>query len=990
MTHTRFSRTRLATSLSVILSAMATTPLYAQEAAQDEQAEDSFEVIQVSGIRNSYLRAMDMKRGADGVVDGISAEDIGKFPDTNLAESLQRITGVSIDRVNGEGSRVTVRGFGPDFNLVTVNGRQMPGAQIEATSASASRSFDFNNLASEGIAGVEVFKTSRAAQPTGGIGSLINILTARPLNNPGLVANIGVKAVHDTSTQDGSNVTPEISGIYSNTFNDDTFGIALTGAYQERDYGFNSAETSSGWYTIRGLDGDWGSLPTDGSFVNRPQENDVYSVPRNLLYSFNELERTRTNGQLVLQYRPNDKITTTFEYLYSELEISQRRQEMSTWFNGVPTSGEYTQGTNTVGSVVGPVIYTDATCCDVGLGTGEWATVNENKSVAFTIEYDVNDNLSFMFDYHDSEAEAGPDGPNGSNNVISAVQFDRVSTTVDYSQDFPVMDITFADGVAGLDPSRMATSGTSFRNSYMKTEIEQAQLHGSYTFDEGIVESIDFGVATTEVTNRSAFSNAQRDTWGGYGTPEDYPDSIFRQETVRDKFDELNGSDNPNLEPFYYSSNLQDLIDAISGIAAANGETISPCGTVLCADPNYQVDRTAEEEQLSFYLQANLEMEWGNMPVSLNVGVRYEDTEINSRALVPLYTKIVWAGDNEFSAIPEGEGFTELAGEYDHWLPAIDFKIDVTDDIVLRASYSESITRPSYSDIQGGRTINQLLRFDGGTGNQGNPGLLPFESQNIDLSVEWYYEEGSYFSVGYYDKTVDNFIATDVVNDTVFNLPHPAQGPRFDEAAAAVGSTTDFAAIRQYFFDNGFVDANGDIVGVAGQDAAANFRIFTPVNEREGSVDGFEIALQHMFGDSGFGVIVNYTTVDGDVEYDNYNTNKGENIVEQFVLPGLSDTANFVAFYEDNGWSARIAYNWRDRFFVSPIDGNGELNPIYNEEYYQVDANVSYDIDENLTVFIEGINITDQNQRTHGRHPNMVIAALQGGPRYHVGARYKF
>ena len=232
-----FSRTKLATSVSIVLGAMVAMPVYAQQnnAEQDANGED-YEVIQVSGIKGSLLRSMDLKRESDGVVDGISAEDIGKFPDTNLAESLQRITGVSIDRQNGEGSRVTVRGFGPDFNLVTVNGRQMPGAQINATSAAASRSFDFANLASEGISAVEVHKTSKAAQPTGGIGALINIRTARPLENPGLQASVGVKGVHDKSTETGSSLTPEVSAIYSDTFNDDTFGIAITGSYQRLVY----------------------------------------------------------------------------------------------------------------------------------------------------------------------------------------------------------------------------------------------------------------------------------------------------------------------------------------------------------------------------------------------------------------------------------------------------------------------------------------------------------------------------------------------------------------------------------------------------------------------------------------------------------------------------------------------------------------------------------------------------------------------------------
>jgi TonB-dependent receptor len=204
------------------------------------QTDGTIEEVVVTGIRASLQRSMDIKRESQGVVDAISAEDIGKFPDTNLAESLQRITGVSIDRNNGEGSKISIRGFGPDYNLVTLNGRQMPGASIEATSVSGSRSFDFSNLAAETVSGVEVYKTVRAAVPAGGVGGTVNIKTARPLDKPGLQFAAGVKGVIDESAEDSS-MTPEVSGLYSQTFADDKFGVGLSLSYQDREGGNASA-----------------------------------------------------------------------------------------------------------------------------------------------------------------------------------------------------------------------------------------------------------------------------------------------------------------------------------------------------------------------------------------------------------------------------------------------------------------------------------------------------------------------------------------------------------------------------------------------------------------------------------------------------------------------------------------------------------------------------------------------------------------------------
>src|SRR4051812_23970321 len=194
-------------------------PAFSQEQAA---AGEELQEVVVTGLRGSLKASMDTKRDAIGVVDAINAEDIGKFPDTNLSEALQRITGVSIDRRNGEGAVVTARGFGPQFNMVTLNGRQMPAADAFANGtptgggvAGNSRSFNFANLSAEAISAVEVYKTGRADIATGGIGASINIRTARPLDNDGLVLNLGAKALDDTTNRVGQDITPELSGIFS-------------------------------------------------------------------------------------------------------------------------------------------------------------------------------------------------------------------------------------------------------------------------------------------------------------------------------------------------------------------------------------------------------------------------------------------------------------------------------------------------------------------------------------------------------------------------------------------------------------------------------------------------------------------------------------------------------------------------------------------------------------------------------------------------------
>ena len=179
------------------------------------EGSDSLEEVVVTGIRASLNQALDLKRDADVIQDSIVAEDIGKFPDQNVAESLQRITGVSISRVNGEGSQISVRSFGPQFNMVKLNNRSL-------ATTTGQRSFDFQVLPSELIGGADVIKSPTADLAAGSIGAYVNIRTPRPLDDPGFNAVAAVNGNYHDLAQD---INPELSGLLSNTFADNTVGV---------------------------------------------------------------------------------------------------------------------------------------------------------------------------------------------------------------------------------------------------------------------------------------------------------------------------------------------------------------------------------------------------------------------------------------------------------------------------------------------------------------------------------------------------------------------------------------------------------------------------------------------------------------------------------------------------------------------------------------------------------------------------------------------
>ena len=618
------------------------------------------------------------------------------------------------------------------------------------------------------------------------------------------------------------------------------------------------------------------------------------------------------------------------------------------------------------------------------MGGAKFATKNENESLGFNLKWDVTDRLGFALDFHDSSAESGSDSPYGSNAVLGAAGFYRGTTSADFSEDFPVMSVVLPPGQTGIDAAQMLVTGSSFRNSYMLAEIQQGRLDGHFDIQEG--SRLDFGVALTDVNNRSAFSNVQQDSWGGAGTVADYPDELWRPDTVRHYFDNIGGSSNPNLFNEFFTWDFETMRQA----AADAGNP-----AMYVANPEFTTDRRTEEDSKSAYVQFVQKFDT-KIPIEMALGLRYEKTEVTSSALVPTAIGINWVANNEFSVIFSDPGFTTLDGEYDYVLPSADFAFDVRDDMKVRLSYGETIGRPGWGDIQGGQTLNQLARINGGSGAQGNPGLKPLESKNYDLSFEWYYAEGSYLSVGYFKKDIDNYIGISTITETPFNLPHPGQGAYFDEAVADGCPTSDLTCIRNFIFDNhdgdpgvtaGPNDSNGNrtgiIAGLPG-DPIATFDITVPANQKSAELDGWELALQHMFGDSGFGVYANVTLVDSDLTYDNQNRG------DQFALEGLSDSYNLVAFFEKNKWSVRAAYNWRDEFLTGRFDGTGLPNPVYTEPYGQLDVNASYSPTDNLSFQIEAINLTDEIQRLHGRAQNDALFVTQTGVRYMLGARYTF
>ena len=441
---------------TLVGGAVLINPAFAQDQSQE------IEEVVVTGIRGSMQASMNVKREAVGVVDAISAEDIGKFPDTNLAESLQRITGVSIDRVNGEGSRVTARGFGPGFNLVTLNGRAMPTADVVVVGSGGdgeygtftSRAFDMSNLASEGVAGIEVFKTGKAAQPSGGIGATINVKTWRPLDSRSQ-ASFGVKAMYDTSVENGDEITPEASGLFSWASDSEMFGVTVFGSYQKRDSAAVGASNQD-WNVERlsaFLDPNNGRVSPTTQFTNLPTSgNPLVVFPNNSDYFFSEVERERINGQMTLQFRPMDSLTFTLDGLFAQNDAEETRSTQGNWFNR-PFAQVTFDGNPTVTSVTF-LQESLSSPKDIAWGQQLRSTRDELQSIGFNVEWNINDRMGLMFDAHTAKAESLPNGQGG----LTSYDFGTGAATVaahslDITSGFPVQQYVYNDNDGACLPS---------------------------------------------------------------------------------------------------------------------------------------------------------------------------------------------------------------------------------------------------------------------------------------------------------------------------------------------------------------------------------------------------------------------------------------------------------------------------------------------------------------------------------------------------------
>ncbi|WP_159821192.1 TonB-dependent receptor [Colwellia sp. 20A7] len=960
----RFKKSTLAIAIGVAFFA---SNSYAAE--NEELSESEVEVITVTSSKTGLIRALDYKREADSIMDGITASELGAFPDANVADSLSHITGVSIDRTSGgEGKGVNIRGLGAEFSIVTINDR------IMATDSSG-REFAFDVLPSEVISEAWVFKSATASQLEGSIGGTINLKTARPFDNKGTHGSASLTGQYGEQAE---KYGYKMTGVGTHTFANDTMGVLFSGLYSRTptrtdslsDNNFRAASADN-WNWDRNGDGE----------TNDPADRQLV-FPSTIAYTAYEENKERTALSGVFQYRPSDKLDVVFDALWTRLDTPVKGYTASYYFPdssnwrdvefGGPTTDLNPDGIQVVGVTVDNLVPQ--------LVTLEEHRVVDTFNVGLNATYTITDNSILSGDIYMSNAkrEAG-----GKDRFVVAVPIPGIadSTTARMTLNdagIPSIDIDFHDNEAGIsEVSDFVGNGqfgphfTRLEGVDIEDEVIGASLRHEIFLDMAVLEGIEYGAVYNKRTKtRTQLDNAA--TMSLYsGAPFSFAD-VGADVVEPFPFDNFLNNAVGNFPREFATFNVEKAFEAVKA-ADGNPNIINPVTGLpyeegysdgLFPTWNSDLSGAVEEETISLYLQGNFRTEFNSIIVSGNVGLRYVETETTSsgwdwpiayidQAPADIWTHIVVHGERTPISISK---------TYNELLPSVNFQFELSEELVVRLSYAEVMARASIDQLSTQIDTSPSTWGDYRINKLGNPGLTPVTAQQADISVEWYYKEGSSVSAAIFQKDIAGFVQSgqdiylnDRENQPVYSVLNP-----------------------QPWDPQGFEDVS--------------FSVNQPENLDQAKVLGYEFSLQHFF-DSGFGIVSNYTYIDTESIVDGFN---------EGVLEGIPDTTySLNLMYNDDFMSLSISAYHTESYISShwsPLNitnEEGSTPSVYKSTATSStwsSASATFYLAEGLETFIQADNILNEDWHGYNGLSNMPGSGgyAEWGRKYSAGVRYKF
>jgi len=888
------------------------------QTAETDASQAASDVIVVTGYRGSIQQAIDIKRDTVGFSDSIIATDIADFPEQNLAEALQRIPGVTIERNKGLGSRVNVRGLPSEFTHVTIN-------DLATASGSGGREVNFDIFPSELVQSVTVQKSPTAADEEGGIAGNVTIRTARPFDFPGRRIVASAEAAYNSISEE---IDPQFSFLASDTWGDWGGLVSLSMGQRTNRTDSNSGinfRPMSRWLdkgnaqttqALEVLERDAGVTFDD--YTDHDEADRVVFLDKigDRVY-VNDQEKWGFAGSL--QYQPDETFSLSFNALLGTYDTVEDEYDAAAYSaSSRSTLDQIYAYDDTTLSEYGIVVLTDAayTLTQHEFLSKEY--ISENDYAQFSVDGE------WMRDQWTISALAGYSGARRTYDYTNLKHVAYAPTRSRYTE-------TGGEVLQTEDPNSidMYNTPSAFIFEQYQTDYEEisddkyaAQIDINRVFDWSAfsaLSSIDFGLRYTMKTKEREFGSASlagpNGAWAGVRT---MADSELRDVT------EMTPGGAYTARDLSWSQVSNDYARS----------TFRPAGFVAPFDPGqfYEV----EEDVLAAYAMANFDFNIGPVPVFVNAGARYIDTSVTSSGFHQIQNP---DGSTGFTAEPVSQD-----GDYQKVLPAFNMTADLTDNLVLRAAASQTLIRPSLTDLAYRRTASfNSFRF-----TDGNPALEPTYADQWEAGLEYYLDNGGLLAASYFWKEIEGVVR--------------------NQLTGIVPNVTKY-------------NANGTIDGVY------DFDVYQPVNA-EGSyeVSGFELVAVMPLDFihpvlEGFGVNANFTFLDSSLT--------GESDLGIPTSPvGLADTTyNATLYYENGPLEARIAYNYKDDY-VEDIGRNAY--PIYRTGYGQLDFAASYQLNDMFQVQLQGINITDEATQGYTIDPSFPTMNEFSGSRITLGVRGEF
>jgi iron complex outermembrane receptor protein len=922
-------------ALTVVAAAMAavwpdgaiaqtpSAPTPASEAAAapspTEPAEpDAPQKITVTGTRASLLKARELKRNSAVVQDSIAAEDLGRFPDDNVADSLSHVTGVTISRTHGgEGQYVNVRGLGPEYSIVTLNGR------VLATDGDG-REFAFDVLPSETIHGADVMKSAEASQIEGSIGGSVNLRSARALTNPGRRASIRFEGNYNDLSENGGG---KISGVYSDTFDGNRVGLVLGAVYASQrtrsdsllDFTYNPDSP--------------GEIDANGDGRITPDEQNLLGVCC-VAFGAIEQKKQRTALSAALEWKPTDELRLTFDALGTRLDAPAIGYHQAYYVEHA--EDRWSDVTIKDHLVTGMTIH--------GL-TPEVVTRTEHRVVDTTQvglngEWKATGDLTLEADGYVSRSARNSGGKDTW--VVAGIPGHHTGYFSANRNALPDIRVTLEDGrdLATASPtlgnSDYALHWAELGGDDIHDTVKGLSLGGKLAVEWGPVERLRFGVSDTRrAKSRRTVDNLENacQYCNYHYTFSQLGADVVRPLTLQNFMRNAGGSF-PTTFVRFDTAAYFNALKALDGVEILD-ENGQPTGTyydssLMAAQFNPVHSYRVTEDTQAAYFQADLAGDdW-----FANVGLRVVRTKTTSRTAVNRIIAIHDPTPDDPTSSPDVTYSpaepVSASGEYTKLLPSLNFAYRFRPNLQLRMAAAKVMSRPSLDQLvptAEDHAQDRTWRID----VRGDANLKPIDATQADLSLEWYYSRRSMVSGALFWKDIRHFVTYTLDDNVDIGVP----GCRFD--------------------------------------------IQHPINGDKARILGYEFGLQHLF-DNGFGINLKYTGTDTRAHVNGRHVGQ---------LEGVSRSAVSLALlYEDEQLNAQLAVDHSGRF-TEQLEAVGSYSR-YGEPLTWVTASLAYSLTDDITLFLEGKNLTDAVYRANLGRSDALAGFETWGRTYTAGMTVKF